>query len=208
MVTFFNKNVLITGAKGISKSLAVAFAKERANIGIFTADKNAMIELERDLGNLRIRNYGYKCNIGDHHELMNAVALYKRQFEMADVIIINIDLHEDKDLIDISADELEAELALSVNGTISIVKQFLPELLKKQEGAIMFALPCSRNVSPVGSAAMGAIERFSESLNSFFVKNGTKKVVSTVAYVSDASKPGLSEIALKALIKEKSVVKL
>ena len=206
MITFFNKNVLIAGATGLSRNFALDVAKDRANVGIFHSDKNELIELERELGNLRIRNYGYKCDLSSKEEIAHAVLLYKKQFEMADYILINIDLHDGKDIIDMSFDEVEKEISSSVDGTICLVKYFIPEIVKKQNGGFIFAVN-AKTVSPVGAAALGAIEKFSAYLNSFFHANGLKDVFSTVAYVS-GTKQNASELLKKAVMSGKKIARV
>ncbi len=206
MITFFNKNVLIAGATGLSRNFALDVAKDRANVGIFHSDKNELIELERELGNLRIRNYGYKCDFSSKEEIAHAVLLYKKQFEMADYILINIDLHDGKDIIDMSFDEVEKEISSSVDGTICLVKYFIPEIIKKQSGGFIFAIN-TKTLSPVGAAALGAIEKFSAYLNSFFHTNGLKEVFSTVAYVS-GTKPNASELLKKAVMSGKKIARV
>ena len=206
MITFFNKNVLIAGATGLSRNFALEVAKDRANIGIFHSDKNELIELERELGNHRIRNYGYRCDLSSKEDLAHAVALYKKQFEMADYLLININLHDGKDIIDMSFDEVEKEISSSVDGTICLVKYFIPEIVKKQSGGFIFAVN-AKTLSPVGAAALGAIEKFSAHLNSFFHANGLKDVFSTVAYVSE-TKTNASDLLKKAVMNGKKIVRI
>lgn len=208
MVSFYNKNVLITGACNVSKEVAIAFAKERANIAIFHKDKEELLTLERDLGNMHVRNYGYKCDLSQKHEIELALFNFKKQFDNADILFLNIDLHSGQDILDISVEEMEKEIEVSVNGTISLVKYFLPEMVKKQKGSIAFVMEMNKELSPIGLASLGAIERFNQALNAYFNKLGLKEVSASLFYLNNHEKNTNAENIIKAISKEKNVVKL
>lgn len=203
MITFFNKNILVVGAKGTAKSLALECAKDRANMGIFHHDKNELVEIERELGNLRIRNYGYKCDMSLPLDINQAVALYKRQFDSADFVIINIDLHDKEDIIETSFEDVRKEISSSVDGSIFLVKHFLPDIMRKQSGGFVFLVK-NGSSSPVGSAALGAVERFSSSLNSYFRASGYPEIFSSVIYVSEYKQNTAEQIKKIILSKKKT----
>lgn len=203
MNTFYNKNILVTGARGLSWHASMAFARERANIGILHGNRDELMELERALGGLKVRNYGFRTDLSSRHSLVQATHLFRNQFLMADIMLLAPELHSGSDIIDLPENDIEKEVITSVAGSIFLVKHFLPDIVKKQEGTIVFLIDRSAALSPLGAASLGALEAFSASLNAYFRSLGLVNVFSSVVHYTDAGKPGVTDHLLKGLGRKK-----
>ena len=130
-----NKVVLITGGdSGIGKAVALAYAREGADIGIVYLDEHEDAEETKKL----IEAKGRKCilipgDIGDDTFCINAVSKTIKEFNKIDILVNNAgEQHPQNSIEDITTQQLERTFKTNIFGMFYMVKATLPYL---KEGA-------------------------------------------------------------------------
>jgi len=164
-----NKVVLITGGdSGIGKAVALAYAREGADIAIVYLDEHEDAQETKKL----IEAKGRKCilipgDIGDDTFCINAVSETIKKFNTIDILVNNAgEQHPQNSIEDITKEQLERTFKTNIFGMFYMVKATLPYL---KEGAAII------NTSSVTaykghkelidySSSKGAITTFTRSL--------------------------------------------
>jgi NAD(P)-dependent dehydrogenase (short-subunit alcohol dehydrogenase family) len=212
MVSFYNKNVLIIGGgKGFARTMAMQLAKERANIGVIHDRKDELQEIERDLGNMRIRNYGFLCNFGVRSDIEYAAKLFRRQFEKADIIILGAEPDEHLSLPDLDLDKIDHYIAKQLSGSLYLTKIFHPDIIEKKDGGFIVMDYARRGSGEIlDNITEAGLDVLSAYLNAFF-KSGGFKNISVTRVLLTKNLPYTLQHAqkiLKAFLRRKSFVKL
>ena len=132
-----NKTVVITGSsRGIGKALAIAFAKEGANI-VLNARKPVPEELIDEL-----EHYGAKTLVvlGDIQHLEEAKTLIhsaKETFGSVDVLINNAGITKDGLIMRMSEADFDDVINVNLKGTFNTIQQASSIMLKQKEGTII-----------------------------------------------------------------------
>lgn len=132
-----NKTVVITGSsRGIGKALAIAFAKEGANI-VLNARKPVPTELIDEL-----EGYGAKTLVvlGDIQHLEEAKTLIhsaKETFGSVDVLINNAGITKDGLIMRMSETDFDDVINVNLKGTFNTIQQASSIMLKQKEGTII-----------------------------------------------------------------------
>ena len=132
-----NKTVVITGSsRGIGKALAIAFAKEGANI-VLNARKPVPTELIDEL-----EGYGAKTLVvlGDIQHLEEAKTLIhsaKETFGSVDVLINNAGITKDGLIMRMSEADFDDVINVNLKGTFNTIQQASSIMLKQKEGTII-----------------------------------------------------------------------
>ncbi len=165
-----NKVALITGGdSGIGKAVALAYAREGADIVIVYLNEHEDAESTKKL----IEEKGRKCilipgDIGDDTFCLNAVSETIKELKKIDIVVNNAgEQHPQNSIEDITKEQLERTFKTNIFGMFYIVKATLPHL---KEGAVII------NTSSVTaykghetlidySSTKGAIVTFTRSLS-------------------------------------------
>ena len=173
------KVALITGGdSGIGRAVAVAFAKEGADVAIsyLSEHKDAQETATK------ITQTGHECivlpgDVGDEQVCRDAVAETLGRYGHVDILVNNAaEQHSQKDIGGITREQLEATFRSNVYAMFYLVKSALPHL---KDGA------CIINTTSVTaykgspqlldySATKGAIVAFTRSLSEALIKRGIR----------------------------------
>lgn len=105
---FIDKVVLVSGAgKGIGKEIALAFAREKADVIFFDKDPQKVAEVESELSRLKIKNLAITLDITDRSQLTQFIEDIKKGFGKVDTLINNVGIGAQKRFFDIDQELLE-----------------------------------------------------------------------------------------------------
>jgi NAD(P)-dependent dehydrogenase (short-subunit alcohol dehydrogenase family) len=168
---------LITGGdSGIGRAVAVAYAKEGADIAVLFLNENEDAAETRRL----VEEAGRKCvlvagDVGDESFCQNAVRQTIAELGRLDVLVNNAaEQHPQQSILDISAEQLERSFRTNIFAMFYMVKAALPHL---KEGAriINTASVTAYRGSPHlldYSSTKGAIVAFTRSLSQALAEKG------------------------------------
>ena len=173
------KVALITGAdSGIGRAVAALFAREGADIGILylledqdAADTKAIVEAEGR------RAITIKADVGSKKMCDRAVEQVIEAFGRLDILVNNAgEQHPDKDIRDITEEQLQRTFQTNIFGMFYLVQAALPHL---GEGAAI--INCTSVTMYQGSKELldysstkGAITAFTRSLSENLVGEGIR----------------------------------
>lgn len=131
------KTVIVTGgAKGIGKAIAIAFAKEGANIVLnyrSTSPEDVVKEIE---------SFGVKCltvqaDIGDFEQAKQLVDKAVEEFKTIDILVNNAGITKDNLLLKMSEDDFDMVINTNLKGTFNMIKHTSKIMLKQKSGSII-----------------------------------------------------------------------
>ena len=131
------KTVIVTGgAKGIGKAIAIAFAKEGANIVLnyrSTSPEDVVKEIE---------SFGVKClsvqaDISDFEQAKQLVDKAIEEFKTIDILVNNAGITKDNLLLKMSEDDFDMVINTNLKGTFNMIKHTSKIMLKQKSGSII-----------------------------------------------------------------------
>lgn len=136
---FEGKTVLVTGAsRGIGKAVALAFAKEGANVVVNYAgstDKaNEVVEQIKSLGREAIT---YQCNVSDSEAVSAMIKDTIAKFGRIDILVNNAGITRDNLLMRMKEDEWDSVIDTNLKGVFLCTKAVTRQMMKQRSGRII-----------------------------------------------------------------------
>lgn len=173
------KCIITGGDSGIGRAVAVAFAKEGADVAIIylSESKDA-----KEVADYIDTKYGKKCllveaDISKEAKCKTAINKITRTFSQIDILVNNAAVHyPEESIMDISSDILEKTFAVNVFSMFWLTKAALPFM--KAGGSIINTSSVTAYRGSGGlidySATKGAIVSFTRSLSANLVDKGIR----------------------------------
>ena len=175
----YGQAAIITGGdSGIGRAVAVAFAKEGADVAIVYLDEHEDAKETQRL----VEEQGRECllipgDVGKENFCQKAVTSTIKKFGRLDVVVNNAaEQHPQKSLTEISAEQLERTFRTNVFGMFYLTKAALPHLLKGARIINTTSVTAYRGSPELldYSATKGAIVTFTRSLAMQLVEKGIR----------------------------------
>jgi NAD(P)-dependent dehydrogenase (short-subunit alcohol dehydrogenase family) len=147
---FKGKNALVTGSSGgIGKAIAIALAKEGANIILASRNITNMEAVKKEIEALGQRAVAIQCDVSMDESVAAMKEKAFKAFDNIDILINNAGVGIRGSLEDVSLDDWRYIINTNLMGYIRITHAFLPHFLKRSTGYIV-------NVSSIQAMAFGA----------------------------------------------------
>ncbi len=133
------KNVIITGAsRGIGKGIALAFAKEGANVAFtYSSSAGPAEELEKELTAHGVKAKAYKSNAADFEAAQDLAAAVVAEFGSIDVLINNAGITKDNLLMRISEEDFDKVIEVNLKSVFNMTKAVQRTMLKQRQGSLI-----------------------------------------------------------------------
>lgn len=133
------KNVIITGAsRGIGKGIALAFAKEGANVAFtYSSSAGPAEALEKELTTLGVKAKAYKSNAADFDAAQDLAAAVVAEFGSIDVLINNAGITKDNLLMRISEEDFDKVIEVNLKSVFNMTKAVQRTMLKQRKGSLI-----------------------------------------------------------------------
>ena len=134
-----NLNVIITGgSRGIGKGIALAFAKNGANIAFtYSSSSSSASNLEKQLNSFGIKAKSYKSDASSYNESIDLVNKISSDFDSIDVLINNAGITKDNLLMRISEDDFDDVINVNLKSVFNMTKAVQKIMLKQRKGSII-----------------------------------------------------------------------
>ena len=134
-----NKTALITGAsRGIGKGIAIAFAKEGANVAFtFNASVEAAKELEKELESYGVKARGYQSNAAKFDAAQELVQEVLKDFGSLEILINNAGITRDNLLMRISEEDFDKVIEVNLKSVFNLTKAVIRPMMKQRQGSII-----------------------------------------------------------------------
>ena len=132
------KVALITGgARGIGKAIAVAFAKEGANIvvgdvNIADAEKTCL-----EIEGLGVKTLALQLDVTDYAKVEEVINKILDKFGKVDILVNNAGITKDNLLLRMNAAEWDAVLGVNLKGSFNCLKAVSRPMIKSRSGKIV-----------------------------------------------------------------------
>lgn len=133
------KTALITGAsRGIGKAVALAFAKEGANIAFtdLRYDENAQAT-EKEIAGLGVKAKMYASNAADYAQTAATVEEIAKDFGRIDILVNNAGITKDTLLMRMSEEQWDAVINVNLKSVFNFTKTVSAIMLKQKSGSII-----------------------------------------------------------------------
>ena len=133
------KTALITGAsRGIGKAVALAFAKEGANIAFtdLKYDENAQAT-EKDIAACGVKVKMYASNAADFTQTAETVEEIAKEFGRIDILVNNAGITKDTLLMRMTEDQWDAVINVNLKSVFNFTKAVSAVMLKQKSGSII-----------------------------------------------------------------------
>ncbi len=133
------KTALITGAsRGIGKAIALAFAKEGANIAFTDLKYDEIAQAtEKELLAFGIKAKMYASNAANFTETGTTVDEIVKEFGRIDVLVNNAGITKDSLLMRMTEEQWDAVINVNLKSVFNFTKAVQPIMLKQKFGSII-----------------------------------------------------------------------
>ncbi|MFA5034781.1 MAG: SDR family NAD(P)-dependent oxidoreductase, partial [Candidatus Margulisiibacteriota bacterium] len=133
-----DKVAFITGAaQGIGKSIAVAFAKEGANIIVSDINLDLAKQTADEIAKLGVKTYAIKSNVADLADVQAGVAEAHKHFGRIDILVNNAGITKDNLLIRMKKEEWDAVIGVNLTGVFNCTQTVSILMMKQRYGKII-----------------------------------------------------------------------
>ena len=143
------KAVVITAAAGSGIGFATAkrCAEEGARVLLSDTHENRLAESVSSLQSEQFEAYGIPCDVTKENEVQELLNFAISKFKTVDVMINNAGLGGQSNLVDMSDEEWEKVLDVTLNGTMRCTRAALRHMIPLERGVIclLYTSPSPRD---------------------------------------------------------------
>ena len=130
-----NKSAIITGAgSGLGKAIALAFAREGANVAIADLNQDAAEATAKDIRANGGHAMGVAMDVTDEQAVNDGVAAVARSFGGVDILISNAGIQIVHPIEEFSYAEWKKMIAIHVDGAFLTTRACIPHMYKSGRG--------------------------------------------------------------------------
>lgn len=133
------KNALVTGgSRGIGKSIALALAKEGANVIINYSSNPATAEaVIQEIEALGVKGLAVKGNVADQEEVKQMLEKIEEAFDGVDILVNNAGITKDNLFIRMKEEEWDQVMDVNLKGVFLCTKAVTRKMIKQKFGKII-----------------------------------------------------------------------
>ncbi len=138
MKSIRGKQALITGAaSGIGRAMAVALAREGADLFLLDVDEAGLRDVVAEVTALKVRALGRRCDLANPDEITAAVRDVLARWRYVDILINNAGVAYYGPTHKMTAEQWDWLLSINLHAPIQITRELLPVLLDRPEAHIL-----------------------------------------------------------------------
>lgn len=131
------KTVIVTGgAKGIGKSIAIAFAKEGANI-VLNYRSTSPADVVKEIESFGVKCLSVQADISDFEQAKQLVDKAIEEFKTIDILVNNAGITKDNLLLKMSENDFDMVINTNLKGAFNMIKHTGKIMLKQKSGSII-----------------------------------------------------------------------
>ena len=133
-----DKNVFITGSgQGIGKQIAIAMAKEGANVAVSDINIENAGAAAQEIRSLRRKSIAIKLDVSKQNEVIAAFETFKNEFGVIDILVNNAGITKDTLVLRMKDDDWDAVINVNLKGTFLCSREAIKLMVKQQHGNII-----------------------------------------------------------------------
>ena len=134
-----DKNVLITGSsKGIGKAIALAFAKQGANVFInYIGDDQEAEEVRAQAEKLGVRAYKYRADVSDSHQVQDMFRYMDKHLGQIDILVNNAGFAQASSVLDLTDEQWDRMIKVHLYGCFYNCREAAKRMKERNKGKII-----------------------------------------------------------------------
>jgi len=157
MTKLKDKVAMVTGAaQGIGKAVAIALAREGANLIISDINLELAAQTAKEVEALGVKTLALKTNVADLADVENSVSEAVKVFGKIDILVNNAGITKDNLLIRMKKEDWDAVLAVNLTGVFNCTKVVSRLMMKNSCGKIINIASISGQMGNFGQANYSA----------------------------------------------------
>ncbi len=133
-----DKNAFITGAaQGIGKSIAIAMAREGANVAITDVNLESAEETAKEITAIGVKSMAIKLDVSNQESVSTAFSTFTNEFGPVDILINNAGITRDTLLMRMKEEDWDAVININLKGTFLCSKEAIKLMAKQRHGKIV-----------------------------------------------------------------------
>ncbi|MCC6759347.1 MAG: 3-oxoacyl-[acyl-carrier-protein] reductase [Candidatus Omnitrophica bacterium] len=135
---FKNETVLITGAtRGIGKAIALAFAKEGADVALVGRNEAALQQISDEIKALGRECSFFGCDVANSQNVQETVNKILDKHSRIDILVNNAGITRDNLLLRMSENDWDDVIGTNLKGVFNFTKAVSRAMLKAKKGKII-----------------------------------------------------------------------
>ena len=135
---FTNETVLVTGAtRGIGKAIALAFAKEGADVALVGRNEAALQQISDDITALGRQCSFFACDVANGQNVQETVNKILDKHSRIDILVNNAGITRDNLLLRMSESDWDDVIGTNLKGVFNFTKAVSRGMLKAKKGKII-----------------------------------------------------------------------
>jgi len=161
---------IVTGAsQGLGEGIAKAFAREGANVALFSRNIKRLQQHEKDIKALGQKAVSFQVDVADARQVNQAVQEVLKLFGKVDILVNNAAIAPSMPFVEMSDEVRDSVINVNLKGVWNCTKAVIPSMIKQKYGKIInISSVTGPMVSGKGmtvySASKGAVSGFTRSL--------------------------------------------
>ena len=133
-----DKNVFITGSgQGIGKQIAIAMAKEGANVAVSDINIENAGAAAQEIRSLGRKSIAIKLDVSKQNEVIAAFETFKNEFGVIDILVNNAGITKDTLVLRMKDADWDAVINVNLKGTFLCSREAIKLMVKQQHGNII-----------------------------------------------------------------------
>lgn len=152
-----DKVALITGsAQGIGRAIAIAMAKEGANIVISDINLELATATAAEIEKLGVKAIAVKMNVSDPADTDAGVKSAFEKMRKIDILVNNAGITRDTLFLRMKKEDWDAVLSINLGGVFNVCKVIVPLMMKQRYGKIINIASIVGEMGNIGQANYSA----------------------------------------------------
>jgi len=157
MMKLKDKVAFVTGAaQGIGKAVAIALAKEGANIIVSDINFEPAAQTAKEIEALGVKTLALKTNVADLGDVENSINEAVAAFGRIDILVNNAGITKDNLLLRMKKEEWDAVISVNLSGVFNCTKLVSRLMMKNSYGKIINIASISGQAGTFGQANYAA----------------------------------------------------
>jgi 3-oxoacyl-[acyl-carrier protein] reductase len=133
-----NKTALVTGgARGIGRAIALALAREGADVAVLDLRKEDAQQAAAEIAELGVRSVAVAADVGDEAAVKAAIAETISAFGRIDILVNNAGIDTTAKVVDMSTEMWDDMMRINLRSIFLCSRAVLPGMLERKYGRII-----------------------------------------------------------------------